>query len=94
MYLQIRSGCDTGAPKEVMQFVLKTVWCESNSVLDVNASYIRDAIQNLIWKGGYVALITSDGAEFYSMSKSFETPLFYGSDFITKQLKVMMPAAA
>lgn len=58
-------------------------------VLDVNASYIRDAMQNLDpGKGGYVALISSDGAEFYSdESVSFETPLFYGSDFYNKAVE-------
>ncbi|MGN0342423.1 MAG: methyl-accepting chemotaxis protein [Roseburia sp.] len=52
-------------------------------VIDMDAAYIRDAMESLdAGEGGYVAIITSDGKEFYSDENVVtDGPVFYGSDF-------------
>ncbi len=57
-------------------------------LLDVDADYIRSAMESLDpGEGGYLALITSDGAEFYSDSElSFDEDFIYGTDLYTAAL--------
>lgn len=52
-------------------------------IVDMDAAYMRDAMESLdVGEGGYVAIVTSDGKEFYS-EENVETdgPVFYGTDF-------------
>lgn len=52
-------------------------------VIDMDAAYMRDAMESLdAGEGGYVAIVTSDGKEFYSDENVVtEAPVFYGTDF-------------
>ncbi len=52
-------------------------------IIDLSASYIREAMQSLEpGTNGYVALVTDDGTEFYSDSAVTPLePLIYGQDF-------------
>ncbi len=57
-------------------------------LINLDASYIRDAMVSLDpGKGGYVALVTADGKEFYSDESQFDEPLIYGTDFYQKALE-------
>lgn len=52
-------------------------------MIDLDAAFIREAMQSLDpGTNGYVALVTSDGGEFYSDSEvEMDAPLIYGRDF-------------
>lgn len=55
-------------------------------VLDIDSKFILNAMQSLDpGKGGYVAIITSDGKEFYSDQEIDSSVIrFYGKDFYVK----------
>ena len=57
-------------------------------IADVSLNFVRSAMASVDpGEGGYVALITSDGAELYSSADvNFEEPLFYGTDFYNTTL--------
>lgn len=51
-------------------------------IIDFSASEIRDALGILdAGEGGYVALVTSDGKEFYSVENATSSSLIYGQSF-------------
>ena len=58
-------------------------------VIDLDAAFMRDAMESLeVGEGGYVAIVTSDGKEFYSDKEMIpETPVFYGTDFYNQAME-------
>lgn len=58
-------------------------------MVDFDDGFIREAMQSMDpGEGGYVAMVTSDGAEFYSDEETaLEEPLVYGTDFYTSAME-------
>lgn len=61
----------------------KVVTHDAVMLIDISADYIRKAMASLDpGEGGYVALITTDGREFYSNKDTApESAMLYGTDF-------------
>lgn len=62
--------------------------CDAVMVIDLDSAFIRDAMQALdVGEGGYVALVTSDGTEFFSdESLAGGTSVFVNTDFYSRAL--------
>lgn len=58
-------------------------------LINISSEYIREAMKSLDpGEGGYVALVTTDGKEFYADPKTApESQLFYGTDFYNAALE-------
>ncbi len=58
-------------------------------LINISAGYIRDAMKSLDpGEGGYVAVVTSDGKEFYASEEMTpESPILYGTDFYREALE-------
>lgn len=58
-------------------------------LINLDAGYMREAMQSFDpGDGGYVALVTADGKEFYTDSSvALEEPLIYGTDFYQEAME-------
>lgn len=80
-------GLDSG--DYCLRIAKKVVTNPGVMLINISGEYIRESMNSLDpGEGGYVALVTTDGKEFYADPKTApESQLFYGTDFYNAALE-------